>query len=85
MGREGLVDQRDASMESHHGNTKERQISEYELGSVDVLYKKLIYTFQLNNLKCDFFNRNSGMEYRYLQAMTGISSSESHHLLTAWR
>jgi hypothetical protein len=50
------------------------------LGSVDVLYKKLIYTFQLDNLKCDFFNRNSGMEYRHLQAMTGISSSESHHL-----
>jgi hypothetical protein len=34
------------------------------LGSVDVLSKKLIYIFQLDNLKHDFFNRNSGMDYR---------------------
>ena len=35
-----------------------------ELGSVDVLSKKLIYIFQLDNLKHDFFNRNSGKDYR---------------------
>jgi len=34
------------------------------LGSVDVLSKKLIYIFQLDNLKHDFFKRNSGKDYR---------------------
>jgi hypothetical protein len=35
-----------------------------ELGSVDVLSKKLIYIFQLDNLKHDFFNRNSGYQLK---------------------
>jgi hypothetical protein len=69
------------SLEDYKKNLKPKNT----LGSVDVLYKKLIYIFQLDILKFDFFNCNSGMEYRYLKAMTGISSSESHHLLTAWR
>jgi len=51
------------------------------LGSVDVLSKKLIYIFQLDNLKHDFSNRNSGMDCRYLQAMNGIPSSGCHHYI----
>ena len=39
-------------------------VSQHRLGSVDVLSKKLIYIFQLDNLKHDFFNSNSGMDYR---------------------
>ncbi len=55
------------------------------LGSGDVLSKNLIYAFQLDNLKHDFFQHNSGKDSRYLQAKNGGVSSGCHHLLTVWR
>jgi len=49
------------------------------------LFKKLIYNFQLDNLKHGFFQRNSGKKDRYLQAKNGIPASECGHSLTTWR
>ena len=47
-----------------NGSVLVPEIGDTHLGSVDVLSKKLIYIFQLDNLKHDFFNRNSGKDYR---------------------
>jgi hypothetical protein len=57
----------------------------FSLGSADVLSINLIYAFQLDNLKHDFFQRNSGKHGRYLQTKNGDASSGWHHSLTAWR